>query len=111
MISPARQADLRRVVERIVAGYDPEEIIVFGSWAWGQPGEGSDLDLFIVKDDPRRPIDRQVSVIRLFRGVHPRPPVDIFVFRPAERDERVRLGDPFLKKILKEGKCVYVRQS
>jgi predicted nucleotidyltransferase len=111
MIDPARQAQLKEVIDRIVAGYGPDEIIVFGSWAWGVPDEGSDLDLFIVKDDPRRPIDRQVEVTRLFRGLKPRPPVDVFVYRPREREESERKGDPFVGKIVREGMQVYARRA
>jgi uncharacterized protein len=111
MIDSARQAQLKEVVDRIVAGYGPDEIIVFGSWAWGEPGKDSDLDLFIIKDDPRRPIDRQVEVIRLFRGLKPRPPVDVFVYRPRERAEREQLGDQFVGKIVREGLRVYARPA
>lgn len=39
---------IAEIIRRIVAELDPEEIILFGSYAWGTPGKYSDLDLFIV---------------------------------------------------------------
>ena len=45
-----------RAVEIIVDLYDPDEIMLFGSWARNQQTLQSDIDLLIVKDTdlPRR---------------------------------------------------------
>ena len=32
---------------------------------------------------------------------------DRLVYRPSEFNDRVRLGDPFIKSILKEGRVLY----
>ncbi|WFF05833.1 nucleotidyltransferase domain-containing protein [Micromonospora sp. WMMD1076] len=50
-----RDADIARVVERVVALYDPDRIILFGSQAKGTATERSDLDLVVVRrsDHPR----------------------------------------------------------
>ena len=110
MIDASRQADIQSVVESIVAGYDPEEIIIFGSWAWGQPDGDSDLDLFIVKDDPRRPRERGIQVRSILEEMDPYPLVDVLVYTPAERDQRREMGDPFVIKILEKGRRVYRRE-
>lgn len=39
------------IVRRLVDEFDPEEIILFGSRAWGQPRPDSDYDLFMVVSD------------------------------------------------------------
>lgn len=36
------------IINKIVAEYDPEQIILFGSYANGNPSDNSDLDLFII---------------------------------------------------------------
>ena len=107
MIDAERESQLRAVVDRIVAGYDPEEIILFGSWAWGQPEKDSDFDLFIVKDDPRRARDRGTEVRGILMKMTPYPLVDVLVYTPAERDRRREMGDPFVIKILEKGRRVY----
>ncbi len=110
MIDSAREAQLSEVVERIVAGYDPEEIILFGSFAWGEPEKDSDMDLFIVKDDPRRQRERGIDVRHILMEMHPYPLVDVLVCTPAERDKRREMGDPFVIKILEKGRRVYKRE-
>lgn len=40
---------LVRLTERLVAAYNPEKVVLFGSYAYGKPTEESDIDLLIVK--------------------------------------------------------------
>jgi len=47
---------LREVVTILRADYEPEEVILFGSYAYGSPHRDSDLDLFIVKESADRPL-------------------------------------------------------
>jgi predicted nucleotidyltransferase len=51
--------ELQQIVQRIVEIYVPDKIILFGSYAYGQPGPDSDCDLLIIKDSTARPIDRR----------------------------------------------------
>ena len=46
---------LRKITDQIVRDYQPERVILFGSWAWGTPHHDSDVDLLVIKDseDPR----------------------------------------------------------
>lgn len=53
---------LDSVVRRIVAGYDPDRVILFGSGASGEAGEDSDIDLLIIKETDQRPIERRSEV-------------------------------------------------
>ena len=46
---------LDQIVERLVQGYDPDRIILFGSHAIGTSREDSDIDLLVVKDEVDRP--------------------------------------------------------
>ena len=40
---------IQKVATRIAKEYNPEKIILFGSYAWGKPTFDSDVDFFIVK--------------------------------------------------------------
>jgi predicted nucleotidyltransferase len=42
------QSTLDEIVQRIVDGFNPQRIILFGSWARGSAGPDSDVDLLIV---------------------------------------------------------------
>ena len=54
------------IVEKIKEGYDPQMIMLFGSYAYGKPHEDSDIDLLVVKKTAQRPIDRRVFVSRFY---------------------------------------------
>lgn len=77
------EEQIQAVVRRIVEGYAPDRIILFGSYAYGEPTEHSDLDLLVVKNDlgPTRQ-ERALAVRRLVRGAG--IPMDILVRTPAE---------------------------
>ena len=44
--------DVRPLVRQIVERFHPRRVILFGSYAYGEPHEGSDLDLLVVVSDP-----------------------------------------------------------
>ncbi len=60
------QSILDEMVRRLVAEFQPEKIILFGSHAWGEPTEDSDIDLFvIVSESNERPIRSYASRLSL----------------------------------------------
>ena len=53
---------LREITNRLVTGYSPVKVILFGSHAYGEPGEDSDIDLLIIKDTSERFWSRLATV-------------------------------------------------
>jgi len=100
---------LKRIVESLITHYSPERIILFGSYAHGIPNEDSDVDLFIVKETDRPFFKRLMEVRQIISGCRRGIPLDLIVFTPQELDERLRLGDDFVKEILTEGRVLYER--
>ena len=106
---PITEAKIRRAVQKLVDELQPEKIILFGSFAYGQPTIDSDVDLLIIMQSGLRPVDRirQASAV-----LDPRPfPVDIIVRTPAEIAERLRVKDCFIEEIVIKGKVLYERPS
>jgi len=101
------KAVLDSIVNTLAREYKPHQIILFGSRAYGTPGQVSDIDLLIVKDSQATPYQRAVQVRRLLRDPRRRVPVDLLVVTPAELEERLQRGDQFLKMILSQGEVVY----
>lgn len=101
---------LRRVVEEIRLGYDPEKIILFGSYASGEPNEESDIDLFIVKESDKSRLERFMEVRRLVRGLGLPTAIAPLVYTPAEVNKRVNIGDDFVKEVLSKGRVLYARE-
>jgi len=100
-------AILRDLVARIVAGYAPQRIILFGSYARGEEREDSDIDLLIVKDTDERPIDRWMAVKRLVRDRNRKVPVCPLVYTPREIEQRLAIQDFFIQEVLEEGEVLY----
>lgn len=97
--------EIDSIVRQIVSKYHPEKIILFGSAVRGDLEEANDLDFLIIKDNvPYYGIDRMRELDDL---IERDMAADMLVYRPAEFEERVALGDPFIKSILKEGRVLY----
>lgn len=97
---------ISKIVEKIKKEYQPEKIILFGSYAYGKPTEDSDIDLLIIKESGKRRIDRFCEVrkiIRDIKGISVQP----VVFTRDEINKRLKIGDDFINDILKKGKILY----
>jgi predicted nucleotidyltransferase len=95
------------IVERIIKEYKPKKVILFGSYAYGEPTEDSDIDLFIIKNTDKRPIDRWIEVKRLLREHSRTLPVPPLVYTEKELDERIALKDFFVEEVLERGEVLY----
>ena len=58
------------ITEKIKKKYRPDKIILFGSYAYGEPDEDSDIDLFIIKNTRKRRIYRFVEVKKIALQIH-----------------------------------------
>jgi len=100
---------LSPIITRLQRDYQPERIILFGSYAYGEPTKDSDIDLFIVKDTPLRWVDRFVEVKRLIFDPDRRIAVSPCVYTPSEVEERLTAGDSFINEIFRKGTVLYER--
>jgi predicted nucleotidyltransferase len=64
------QPVIAEATRRLVAEFHPEQVWLFGSYAWGDPTEDSDLDLMVVvPESSERPLKRMQRAQRCLRGV------------------------------------------
>ncbi|HSB78235.1 MAG TPA: nucleotidyltransferase domain-containing protein [Candidatus Methylomirabilis sp.] len=98
---------IERIVKQIAEGYQPLKVILFGSYAWGEPTDDSDIDLLIVKETSERFIDRWVAVRELIADPERRIPVEPFVVTPEELNRRIARGDQFFRDIVARGRLLY----
>ncbi|OHB58028.1 MAG: hypothetical protein A2173_09555 [Planctomycetes bacterium RBG_13_44_8b] len=106
MVSQSRfDEEISNIVQQLIKFYKPQKVILFGSLAEGQMHEGTDIDLFIIKNDvPELGVDRIRQLDSLIKyGLA----TDFIVYKPQELDERLKLGDPFVRNILDKGKVLY----
>lgn len=81
------EEQIQAVVRRIVEGYAPDRIILFGSYAYGEPTEDSDLDLLIIKEKAEaKRAERAIAVWRHLWN-NDFPAMDILIRTPAEMEK------------------------
>jgi predicted nucleotidyltransferase len=97
--------EIQYIVDQIVQKYNPLKIILFGSAVREDDDSINDLDFLIIKENvPFYGLDRMRELDELIdRNIA----VDMIIYRPAEFESRIELGDPFIKSILKEGRVLY----
>lgn len=106
-IPETTRMELDKIVSRLVDAYRPEKIILFGSYAYGQPDADSDLDLLIIKKTSERFINRLTNVRKIVSDPKRSIPFGPIVLTPEEVEERLAIGDQFIKDIIKKGKILY----
>lgn len=99
---------VRQIVNKIKAQFQPQKIILFGSYAWGKPTEDSDVDLFLIMESNLRRDERAVQISDLFP--YRLFPLDVIVYTPEEIELSLKRGNPFTKEILTKGEVLYERE-
>jgi predicted nucleotidyltransferase len=106
MAAQAIQKHLREITGKIVRKFQPRMIVLFGSYAWGDPGPDSDVDLLIVKDTE----STRKTAMEIDGFLFPRPfPIDLIVYTSQQVERRKKAGDFFINDILRKGKVLYAR--
>lgn len=93
---------VKNVINQIMP-FNPEKIILFGSFANGKPNQDSDVDLVIIKKTVLPFLERQKQVQLLLRTT---TAVDVFVLTPEEF-EKAKIDNLFIKEAAETGKIVY----
>ena len=97
---------LQVATQRLVAEFQPDEIWLYGSHAWGQPHDDSDVDLLVIlTQSEETPIRRSQRAHRCLRGLQ--MPKDVLV-ETRQEIARVRSLDTSLESdILNRGRKLY----
>jgi predicted nucleotidyltransferase len=90
--------------KQIAREFKPRRIILFGSYAYGEPTENSDVDLLVVMPFKGKDFRQAVKISsRLPRQL----PVDVIVRTPQMLQRRIEMGDFFLREIVEKGEVLY----
>ncbi len=96
-------AAIRRYARQIAERFQPERIILFGSYAYGTPHEDSDVDILVIM--PARRVTTKAAQITL---AFERPfPLDIIVRTPQQIRRGLADANWFLREIVGQGKVLY----
>jgi len=101
---------LQEITQRLVDEFQPEEIILFGSQAWGKPDQDSDLDLLvIVSQSELSPARRAMDAHRCLQGLN--VPKDVLVRTRAEVERSRHVRASLEHQIFERGTVLYERQA
>ena len=95
---------------RLVEGLQPEQIILFGSYAYGQPTKASDLDIMIIISESTEPAYRRAQqAYRHLRGI--RVPIDLIVLTQEEVAKQRVVVTSLARQVVERGKILYERSE
>ena len=108
MRSYISQVTLEEIVWRLVEGVQPEQIILFGSYAYGQPTEESDLDIMVIISESTEPPHRRAQkAYKCLRGI--RVPIDLIVLTREELAKQSSVVTSLARRVVERGKVLYER--
>jgi len=96
---------------------DPYKIILFGSYAKGNPTENSDIDLMVILDNNHvsktyeERLYKKVSVRNLVLEINRKMPLDILVYSKEEFNLMKKSGNYLIDEIEKTGKIIYEKTN
>jgi len=95
------------VAKYIAEKFQPEEIVLFGSYAHGNPAPSSDVDLLVVMETPKGELKTSLEILRSLPSIT--FSIDILARSRATIIKRKQMGDRFMKDITDRGKVLYAR--
>jgi predicted nucleotidyltransferase len=103
-------AVLQEIIGRIVEAVDPLKIILFGSWAYGKPDSGSDLDILVVVDNPKlSKRETRVKIRSVLRNLLVSK--DIVVATSNDIEEWKNVPQAFVTSVMEKGKAIYEKKD
>ncbi|MDO8930142.1 MAG: nucleotidyltransferase domain-containing protein [Bacteroidota bacterium] len=105
MIETAKIFD---IVNRIATKFNPDKIILIGSYAAGTPNNDSDLDLLIIQDTELPPHRRSFAIQKFLIGSL--VPMDILVYTNNEFEQEQKEKYSFISNAIKTSKILYERR-
>jgi predicted nucleotidyltransferase len=99
---------IKEAVKRIIDGFNPDKIILFGSYAYGHPSPDSDMDLLIVMDTNAQPHKRAVPIRKVLKGIG--IPKDVIVKTPDEFERFKDVIGTIIYPAAHKGRLLYERR-
>ena len=99
---------IRELTTRIVQEFQPKRVILFGSYARGNPRPDSDVDLLLLLPFEGKGFRKSLEILN---RVNPRFAVDLIARRPDDTARRYREADPLIREALDHGQVLHERSD
>lgn len=100
-----RMEQIVALSERIAHEFQPEQIILFGSYAYGTPDDDSDIDILVVLPFQGK---SSLKALEILKKINPKIPVDLLIRTPEQVQERIKNNDWFMREVFEKGRKLYV---
>ena len=97
---------IEELSRRIAREFDPERIVLFGSYAQGTPTEDSDVDLLVILPFEGKSMRKALEILN---KTNPAFPIDLLARRPEDTARRYTQGDPLIREALDGGRVLHER--
>ncbi len=105
-MNPLTRDLLDQITQRLVSALNPEQIILFGSHAYGEPNEDSDIDLLVIISQSNEPRYRRArKAYQALRGMG--IPKDLLVMTREEVRRKAAVPSSLVSQALRQGKVLY----
>lgn len=101
----ASRAQIDEIVQRIVTTCHPQKVILFGSHAYGQPDEDSDVDLLVIAESALPRYLRGREIRKCLRGS--KIAVDLLVYTRDEIERWKDVKPAFITTVMEKGIVLY----
>ena len=95
---------IQAFVDEVVRQFQPERVVLFGSYAYGQPNEDSDVDLLVIMPHQGHSAVQAAEIQKRIRAGFP---LDLIVRSPQTIRQRIEMDDYFITEILGQGETLY----
>ena len=90
--------------QEVVEKFQPDKIILFGSYAYGEPTLDSDIDLLVVLPFEGEPAK---TAAKILIAIDYHFPLDLLARTSEQIQQRVEMGDFFMQEIVQKGRVLY----
>jgi predicted nucleotidyltransferase len=97
-------SEIQAFSQQIAEKFQPERIILFGSYASGKPTEDSDVDLLVILPFEELPVQKAIAIRQQIKAPFP---LDLMARTPQQIQQRLEMGDFFIQDIMKNGRVLY----
>jgi predicted nucleotidyltransferase len=102
-----REKQIRSYCEAVAREFRPQKIVLFGSYAYGQPTPDSDVDLLVILPFRGSDVAKAIEMRAHFDAPFP---MDLLVRKPAFIASRLKERDMFIELVMTQGRVMYESQ-
>jgi uncharacterized protein len=95
---------IQALSQQIIDKFQPERIILFGSYAYGEPTADSDVDLLVILPFQEMPVQKAIAIRQQIKAPFP---LDLMARTPEYIQQRLEMGDFFIQDVIQNGRVLY----